>query len=36
MSGNAVFTSQEHAASTEVTCNLLDGINRLAMGTVVL
>ena len=31
-SGNAVFTSQEHAARTEVAYNLLDGMNRLAMG----
>ena len=30
--GNAVFTSQEHAARTEVAYNLLDGMNRLAMG----
>ena len=35
-SGNTVFTSQEHAARTEVACDLLDGINRLAMGTMVL
>ena len=35
--GNAVFTSQtsqDHAARTEVAYNLLDGMNRLAMGTV--
>ena len=31
-SGNAVFTSQEHAARTEDAYNLLDGMNRLAMG----
>ena len=31
-SGNAVFTSQEHAARTEVAYNLLDSMNRLAMG----
>ena len=35
-SGNAVFTSQEHAARTEVAYNLLDGMNRLAMGTTIL
>jgi len=29
-----VFTSQEHAARTEVACNLLDGMNRLAIGTI--
>ena len=33
-SKNVVFTSQEHAARTEVTYNLLDGMNRLAMGTI--
>ena len=37
--GNAVVTSQEHAAKTEVVYNLLGGMNclamnRLAMGTV--
>ena len=32
-SRNAVFISQQHAARTEVTYNLLDGMNRLAMGT---
>ena len=26
------FTLQEHVARTEVTYNLLDGMNRLAMG----
>ena len=30
-SGNAVFTSQEHATRTKVAYNLLDGMNRLAM-----
>jgi len=34
MSGNAVVTSQEHAARTEVAYNLLDGMNHLAMGTI--
>jgi len=33
-SGNAVFTSQEHAARTEVAYNLLNGMHRLAMGTI--
>ena len=36
MSGNTVFTSQEHAARTEVAYNLLDGMNRLAIGTIIL
>ena len=31
-SGNAVFTSQEHVARTEVTYSLLDSMNCLAMG----
>jgi len=30
MSGNAVVTSQEHAARTEVAYNLLDDMNGLA------
>ena len=33
-SGNTVVTSQEHAARTEVAYNLLDSMNRLAMGTI--
>ena len=33
-SGNAVVTSREHAARTEVAYNLLDSMNRLAMGTI--
>ena len=32
-SGNTAVTSQEHPARTEVAYNLLDGMNRLAVGT---
>ena len=31
---NAVFTPQQHAARTEVTYNLLDGMIHLAMGAI--
>ena len=35
-SGNAVLTSQERAARTEVAYNPLDGMNRLGMGTIII
>jgi len=34
MSGNTVFTSQQHAARTEVAYNLLDSMSHLAMATI--
>ena len=33
-SGNTAVTSQEHPARAEVACYLLDGMNRLAVGTI--